>query len=246
MRIAMRGVGREQRAGRGAVCRRGAGQQSRRRVCLKLRAVFGVVGLGQRLHAGGQIAAALRGQGLILKEREHLLLGKVRHEQVRCDALRRIGLRRGDEHDLLPAQALARGRNGHRVDQRLARAAADQVHLKAAALPGEEIRRMGADVRRLQLARAKDRERIVLRGSRADERLAGDLLRDGIAAQRGRVGRDRRLHAEAYRQQREHRRGQTGQRRPKHLPHGPYSSSAAILAGVEISSRERLATSSFA
>ena len=58
--------------------------------------------------------------GIGFGEREHLLLGEVRHEQIRRDAVFDIRLRGRDEHSLFPCQTLARRGDGHRVYPRLA------------------------------------------------------------------------------------------------------------------------------
>ena len=63
------------------------------------------------------------------------------------------------------------------MHQRLARTAPDQVNLKAAALSGKKVGRMGADLRRLEFARAEDGQRIVLCSRRAEQIFARDLLR---------------------------------------------------------------------
>ena len=118
---------------------------------LQTGAVLVVIFRDQLLYARGEIAARRHGERFVGQKGEHLLLGEVCHEQIRRDALGNIGLRRGDEHDLFACQAFTRGRDGHRVHQRLTRAAADEVDLKAAAPSGEEIGRMRADFRGFQL-----------------------------------------------------------------------------------------------
>ena len=176
---------------------------------------------------------------------QRLLAGEIRHKEVGRNAAFDIRLRRGNEHDLFPAQRLTGARDAQRVHQRLARAAPDKIDLKAAALIGKEIGRMRADIGGLEFTRAEDDETVRFTGRRGEKRLARDLFRNlRVGAQRIRVVRHERMdkHCDASQKRRRQHERQNG--RKEAFFHFACSASAAIFSGVEILSRSSSAASS--